>query len=118
MFAWGLDEIAEGVGVIYVFIIGLLVLLVKLEQGLPEAPKPRTRLVRQLSRQWVSDVTTRPDPVIAWLSHSRSWNSARLSRKLHISPDDAVRLLRLAGYHETRSGQWSAAPDRRRPSRR
>ena len=44
MFAWGLDEIAEGVGVIYVFeVIGLLVLLVKLEQGLAEAPKPRTR---------------------------------------------------------------------------
>ncbi len=43
MFAWGLDEIAEGVGLIYVFIIGLLVLLVKLERGLDrgaETPHP------------------------------------------------------------------------------
>ena len=114
LFAWGLDEIAEGVGLIYLFIIGLLVLLVKLEQGITETPRPRTRLVRQLSRQWVEDGNTHVDPVIAWLSHTRSWDLSRLSRKLHISRDDSVRLLRLAGYQESRTGRWSSASEGQR----
>ena len=118
MFAWGLDEIAEGVGLIYVFIVGLFVLLVNLERGLTEAPRPRTGLVRQLSREWVNDASTRSAPVIAWLNQTGSWDPARLSRKLRISPDDAVRLLRFAGYQQTRTGQWSLGIERQSQSRR
>jgi hypothetical protein len=113
MFAWGADEIAEGVALIYVVIIGLLILLVNLERSLDETPRPRTRLARQVSRAWVDDAATQADQVIAWLSHAESWDAVELSRKLHISPDDAVRLLRLAGYGETPNGRWRSAPGRR-----
>jgi hypothetical protein len=117
MFAWGLDEIAGGVGLIYVIVVGLLLLLVKMEEGLDKPARPRTRLARHVSRQWVVDADTRADPLIAWLSHTHSWDSGRLGRRLHISSDDAVRLLRLAGYQKTQNGRWSPAPVRRGPSR-
>jgi hypothetical protein len=117
MFAWGLDEIAEGVGLIYVVIVGMLVLLVKLEQSLDLPTRPRTRLARQISRRWADDATTRTDPVIDWLSRVRSWDASRLGRRLHISADDAVRLLRLAGYQETRNGRWSPVAERRNRNR-
>jgi hypothetical protein len=108
LFAWGFDEIAEGVGLIYVVIVGMLILLVRLEQSLDQPAPPRTRLARRISRRWVDDATTRTEPIVEWLSQVPSWDSARLGQKLHISADDAVRLLRLAGYQETRNGQWSA----------
>jgi hypothetical protein len=113
MFAWGLDEIAESVVLIYVFIIGLLVLLVNLERGLYRAPRPRTRLVRQLSRRWVADERVEADPVVAWIRQTSSWDLVRLSRKLHLSRDEAVRLLRLSGYSEARTGEWRPGSERR-----
>jgi hypothetical protein len=113
MYAWGLDEALEAIGLIYVLLVGLFILLVALEQGLPEIPTRHTRLVRELSRQWLNDAHTEPEPVIVWLGRSSSWDSARLGRKLHLTSDETVRLLRLAGYEEARPGQWRS--ERRRP---
>jgi hypothetical protein len=106
MFAWGLDEVLEAIGLFYVLIVALLILLVRLERGLTEAPKPHTRLVRELSRQWLNDGATEPEPVIIWLGRAPSWDSARLGRKLHLTSEETVRLLRLAGYEEAGPGQW------------
>lgn len=50
---WGADEIFEAIGGIYVLVVGLVVLLVKLERNLYADPSPSTkrgRTVRQ-SRQ-------------------------------------------------------------------
>jgi hypothetical protein len=113
MFAWGLDEIAESVALIYVFIIGLVVLLVNLERGLYRAPRPRIRLVRELSREWLDHDNVEADPVVAWIRHTPSWDSARLSRTLHLSRYEAVELLRLAGYQESRTGEWRPDTGRR-----
>jgi hypothetical protein len=112
MFAWGLDEILEAIGLFYVLIVALLILLVRLERGLTEVPKPDTRLVRELSRQWLNDANTEREPVIIWLGRTSSWDSARLGRKLHLTSDETVRLLRLAGYEEARPGQWRPGSER------
>jgi hypothetical protein len=112
MFAWGLDEVLEAIGLFYALIVGLLVLLVSMERGLTEAPRPHTWLVRELSREWLHDANTQPEPVIVWLSRTSAWDSRRLARKLHLSSEETVRLLRLAGYQEIRPGQWRAGPDR------
>jgi hypothetical protein len=108
----GLDEAVEAIGLFYALLVGLLMLLVILERGLTEAPKPHTRLVRELSRQWLNDANTQREPVIVWLRRTPSWDSARLGRKLRLSSDETVRLLRLAGYQEARPGQWRPDPER------
>ena len=115
MFAWGLDEALEAIGLIYVLLVGLFILLVALEQGLPEVPARRTRLVRELSRRWLNDAHTEREPVVVWLGRSSSWDSARLGRKLHLTSEETVRLLRLAGYEEARPGQWRPGSERGRP---
>ena len=53
---------------------------------------------------------------MVWLSRTPTWDSARLGRKLRLSPDETVRLLRLAGYQEIRPGQWRRDPERGRRS--
>jgi hypothetical protein len=58
------------------------------------------------------DSNNQPEPVIVWLSRTPTWDSTRLARKLRLSPDDTVRLLRLAGYQEIRPGQWRRDPER------
>jgi hypothetical protein len=70
MFAWGLDEVVEGIGLFYALLVGLLVLLVTMERGLPEAPKPHTRLMRELSQQWLDDADNQHEPVMVWLSRT------------------------------------------------
>ena len=112
----GLDEVLEAIGLSYVLLVELLNVLVSLERGLTAVPKPDTRLVRELSRQWLNDANTEREPVI-WLGRTSSWDSGRLGRKLHLSSDETVRLLRLAGYHEIRPGQWRPDPERGRRSR-
>jgi hypothetical protein len=112
MFAWGLDEVLEAIGLFYALLVGLLMLLVSMERGLTEAPKPHTWLVRELSRQWLNDTQTQHEPVIAWLSRTPTWDSTRLARKLHLSSEETARLLSLAGYHEVRPGQWRARVER------
>jgi hypothetical protein len=92
----------------------LLILLVRLERGLTEAPEPHTRLVRELSRQWLNDANAEREPVIIWLGRAPFWDSARLGRKLHLSSDETTRLLRLAGYEEARPGQWRPGSERGR----
>lgn len=39
LFAWGLDEVAEAIGLFYVFIVGLLIALVALERNIDAEPK-------------------------------------------------------------------------------
>jgi hypothetical protein len=116
MFAWGLDEVLEAIGLFYALLVGLLMLLVTMERSLTEAPKPQTWLVRELSREWLNDATTRREPVMVWLSRTPTWDSRRLGRKLRLSPDETARLLRLAGYQEIRPGQWRHNPERSRRS--
>ena len=110
MFAWGLDEVLEAIGLFYVLLVGLLIVLVSLERGLTEVPKPPTRVVRELSRQWLNDANTEPEPLMVWLDRTSSWDLGKLGRKLHLSSDETVRLLRLAGYHEDQPGQWRRDP--------
>jgi hypothetical protein len=116
MFAWGLDEVLEAIGLFYALLIGLLMLLVSMERGLTEPPKPHTWLVRELSREWLNDANTQREPVMVWLSRTPTWDSARLARKLRLSPDETARLLRMAGYQEIRPGQWRRDPERGRRS--
>lgn len=111
MFAWGLDEAFEAIGLFYTLLVGLLMLLVTMERGLTEPPKPHRWLVRELSREWLDDAITQPEPVIVWLSRTPTWESTRLSRKLRLSSDDTVRLLHLAGYQEVRPGLWRLDPE-------
>jgi hypothetical protein len=111
MFAWGLDEALEAIGLFYAVLVGLLMLLVSLERGITEPPTPHTRLVRELSRQWLNDANTQAEQVLVWLGRTAPWDSARLSRKLRLSSDETVRLLHLAGYRQARPGQWSPEPD-------
>jgi hypothetical protein len=116
MFAWGLDEVLETIGLFYALLVGLLMLLVTMERGLTDAPTPHTWLVRELSREWLNDASTPREPVVVWLSRTPTWDAARLAHKLRLSPDETVRLLRLAGYQEAEPGQWRRHPDRgRRP---
>jgi hypothetical protein len=116
MFAWGLDEVLEVIGLFYALLVGLLILLVTMERGLPEAPQPHTWLVRELSREWLNDASTQREPVLVWLSRTPTWASTRLARKLRLSSQETVRLLRLAGYQEIRPGQWGRDPERGRRS--
>jgi hypothetical protein len=116
MFAWGVDEVLEAIGLFYALLVGLLLLLVSMERGLTEAPKPHTWLVRELSREWLNDTSTRREPVIVWLSRTPTWDSTRLARKLRLSSVETIRLLRLAGYQEARPGQWRLDPERGRRS--
>ncbi len=68
LFAWGLDEIAETIGLFYVLIVGLLILLVALERNLDAESMPQMQLVRRLSRQWLDgDADIDPRPVQVWL---------------------------------------------------
>jgi hypothetical protein len=62
MFAWGLDEVLEAIGLFYAIIVGLLVLLVSMERGLTEVPRPHTWMVRELSREWLETPTTNLSP--------------------------------------------------------
>jgi hypothetical protein len=110
MFAWGLDEVLEAIGLFYAVMVGLLVLLVSMERGLTEGPKPHRGLVRELSREWLSDANGHFEPVMVWLSRTTAWDSRRLGRKLHLSSEETVRLLRLAGYQEIQPGQWRRSP--------
>lgn len=81
----GLDEVFEAIGLFYVLLVELLNVLVSLERGLTAVPKPDTRLVRELSRQWLNDANTEGEPVMVWLGRTSSWDPGWLSRKLHLS---------------------------------
>jgi len=106
LFAWGLDEIAEAIGLFYVFIVGLLIALVALERNLDAEPKPQLQLVRRLSRQWLNgDADIDPRPVKVWLSYTHTRDAAKLSRKLRLSQEETVILLNLAGYQHNQVGQ-------------
>lgn len=108
LFAWGLDEIAETIGLFYALIVGLLIVLVAMERSLTDGPKPHMQLVRRLSRQWLDgDPNVDPRPVQVWLSRTHVRDAAQLSRKLRLSHEEAVNLLNLAGYQSNQVGQRS-----------
>jgi hypothetical protein len=70
MFSWGLDEALEAIGLFYAVLLALLILLVIMERGLTEIPKPHTRLVRELSRQWLNGTNCEHEPVIVCLGRT------------------------------------------------
>ena len=106
LFAWGLDEIAEAIGLFYVLIVGLLIALVAMERNLDAEPKPQMQLVRRLSRQWLDgDPNVDPRPIQVWLRRTHVRDAAQLSRKLRLSREETVNLLKLAGYQNNQVGQ-------------
>ena len=106
LFAWGLDEIAEAIGLFYVFIVALLIALVAMERNLDAEPMPQLQLVRRLSRQWLDgDADIDPRPVQVWLSRTHTRDAAKLSRKLRLSQEETVSLLDLAGYQNNHVGE-------------
>jgi hypothetical protein len=109
LFAWGLDEIAEAIGLFYVLIVGLLIALVAMERNLDAEPKPQTQLVRRLSRQWLDgEADIDPRPVQVWLSRTHTRDANKLSRKLRLSHKETVNLLNLAGYQRNKSDSAAA----------
>jgi hypothetical protein len=106
LFAWGLDEIAETIGLLYAIIVGLLIALVAMERNLDAEPMPQMQLVRRLSRQWLDrDAEIDPRPVQVWLSRTHTRDADKLSRKLQLSHEETVNLLNLAGYQNNQVGQ-------------
>ena len=106
LFAWGLDEIAEAIGLFYVLIVALLIALVAMERNLDAEPKPQLQLVRRLSRQWLNgDPDIDPRPVQVWLSRTHTRDANKLSRKLRLSQEETVSLLNRAGYQNNQVGQ-------------
>jgi hypothetical protein len=118
MIVWGLDEIAESIVLIYGAIVGLLALLVVLEQRLDHPAPLTTRHLRILSRRYLNRNVNYPPELRDWLRSTASWEVHALASQLHLSREQSGQILQGGGYHPDGTDVWrsnDAPPQRSGP---
>lgn len=103
---WGLDEIAESIVLVYAAIVGLLFLLVVLEQRFDQPTRLSTRRLRVLSQRYLDHRTGYPPELRGWLRRTSTWDVDALAGQLRLSPEQSGRILHAGGYRPDGPNGW------------